>query len=406
MGRVSLKRCSPSMLLSAGLDCHYDKELRRSESIEHANKDIDRTKTKLNYDVSPGFPTGIERDQMSWSQAKRKIQKKVDEIDEKIPPKRVREDRKTWFMLEIHCPKEIEKKGLEDEFFAKAFEALNASMDGNLIWGQIHKDEVHEYQKYTGKGNVESKESMMHMDVIGIPNDPEKGINMKSFMNQQRIKQMQVSVHAMVLKEFGVDMWTYEGHSDITVDQLKEQSATLVRTAEMTREAELKQGELERLKVQTDVERESLAEITESKAKLEGIEVPETWSPYHKGFGKDKHIESYEVPYAEAMNVLRRAELNSNLIEKEKELAVREAELRSKEVQVERDQTYARQKRSEALELKQDIQRERNTLSEQVAKEADEKIRDFTKELGIEKVWEEYNRSFDMERTHSMGISR
>lgn len=243
MGSVGLKKYGPSDLLAVGLNCHYDKELRASETIEHANKDINRDLTHLNYDLSLDEHGHVERDAMTWTQAKAKLQREVDEIDEEIPPKRLREDRRTWFMLEIHCPKELEKARKEDEFFADAFKTLNASMDGNLIWGQVHKDEVHEYRNYLGKDASgkplsETRESMMHMDVIGIPSDPERGINMKHFMNKERIKKMQDSVHEMVLEKYGIDIWTYAGHSDITVDQLKEQSEALAKTAELQAEVD------------------------------------------------------------------------------------------------------------------------------------------------------------------------
>ncbi len=329
MGSVNLIKYGPDALLAPGLNCHYEKELRMSESIEHANKDIRRELTHLNYDLSFGKEGGIERDAMTWSQAKRVVQERVDKIDGEIPPKRIRSDRKTWYMLEIHCPKEIERAGREDEFFEAMFEALNECMDGTLIWGQIHKDEVHEYHDYlgkdaSGKAQYELKESQHHMDVIGVPFDPEKGVNMKSFMNPQRLQTTQERVHKRVLDQFGVDMWTYKGHSDTTIAMYKEQEAEIRKTRELTMQREAKELELSSLSEQAVSLKEEAEKIRsdayeEVESLSHAIEEGRYGSFTQKesviGYSKKVEKTYYEVPEDDLRRLLGIAQMSKELQE-------------------------------------------------------------------------------------------
>lgn len=148
------------------------------------------------------------------------MQKSVEETDKLIPPKRVRADRKTMLISEVHCPRALTDAGLSDDFFRRAYDVMCDVLGADCVCGaQIHKDEVHEYLK--GGQTYISQE---HMDIFSVPKTADKGINMKTYLTAERIQKAQDMMQEMVSKTYGISYQNGEGKSLDTVEMLKEKS--------------------------------------------------------------------------------------------------------------------------------------------------------------------------------------
>ena len=234
------------MPLSAldGIGIHYDESIRGKIDF-HSNRDIDIAKSFLNYNLG-----SYER----WTDMVAAIREEISRVDKKLPPKRIRKDRKTWLITEVHCPKEIAELGKEDEFFKKSYEVLEKVFDGHVVGGQVHKDEVHQYDKKEN-GSAVKAESLMHMDLFVVP-VTDNGINMKAFLNRKRISDANKAMQEMTSKEYGISYHTGAGKNKDTVETLKERS-------KMIGEVEKAKKELDSLKEKASREREKLSEIKE-----------------------------------------------------------------------------------------------------------------------------------------------
>lgn len=234
------------MELSAldGIGIHYDEEIRGNVGF-HSNKDIDTSKSYLNYNHGP---------YKKWKDMAEAMKEEIAKVDREIPPKRIRKDRKTWLIAEVHCPKEIEEMGKEDAFFQKAYGVLGKVFDDHVIGAQIHKDEVHEYRQKKD-GSIEKRESRMHMDLFIVP-VTKIGINMKTFLNRKRIVAANKVMQEMTAKEYGISYHTGAGKNKDTVETLKERS-------KMIGEVEKAKTELDSLKEMISKEQKKLSAIKE-----------------------------------------------------------------------------------------------------------------------------------------------
>ena len=224
MASACIQKCTTQSLKE--LRKHYDLEMRKETN--HSNTDIDKAKTYLNYNLT--CQNGNITQNITWIEIEQGIQDEIERIDAITPPKRLRTDRKTNYILEVVCPKEIEAMGREDEFFEKAYQAYDAMMPGSLVGAQVHKDEKH---IYIDSGNVK-RESLYHMDMFGVPNTKAHGINMKIFMDQVKIIQIQDTIQAMTIKEFGISYNTGESPQKKSVEEMKIDSKIKAKKNEMT----------------------------------------------------------------------------------------------------------------------------------------------------------------------------
>lgn len=87
----------------AGLNKHYDEELRLK--LNHSNNHINKELTTENMFINCS----------SYQDGLQKLNKCISEIDEKIPPKRLKADRVTMAAIEIPIPDKISQKGREAE---------------------------------------------------------------------------------------------------------------------------------------------------------------------------------------------------------------------------------------------------------------------------------------------------
>ena len=242
MACVQIRKYSLSAM--DGIGIHYDEEVRGNVNF-HSNKDIDTSKSYLNYNLGP---------YKKWKDMAEAMKEEIAKVDREIPPKRIRKDRKTWLIAEVHCPKEIEEMGKEDDFFQKAYEVLKKVFEDHVIGAQVHKDEVHEYRQKKD-GSIEKRESRMHMDLFIVP-VTKIGINMKTFLDRKRIIAANKVMQEMTSKEYGISYHTGVGKNKDTVETLKERS-------KMIGEVEKAKTELGSLKAMVSKEQKKLSEIKE-----------------------------------------------------------------------------------------------------------------------------------------------
>ncbi len=208
----------------------------------HKNKDIDPEKSKENENI--------------WDAktCRENIKAAVKTIDEKIPPKRVKKDRKILLELDVWAPREDTSKEKAVEFL-KAF-ANQLYKDGYIIvGGSIHVDEMHEYYDAKQKRIVTSRP---HLHLLVVPYSKEHGINMKEFTTKDFLKEMNRIANELSREICGVEYnnGSYE-HSEKSVEELKVESSR-----ELERHIEQQKEEIERKN----------AEITEKQDELDCTE--------------------------------------------------------------------------------------------------------------------------------------
>lgn len=221
------------------LKLHIDPEARKTHG--HSNKDIDVTKTDDNY--SFGCDT--------WDECSQKIKQRTADVDEKIPPQRIRKDRVIAVGTCIYIPDQI-PKAQEREFFQYAYQCLQEKYGAeNVHAGFVHVDEKHEYIDYkTGKIG----ESKNHMHVYMSPYTEKKGINGASFVTRNTLRELQFYMDKKVMERFGVHMLEYPNGnspaitSDWSVEELKKNSQS--RAVEITRRMEMAEKEMKKYESQ------------------------------------------------------------------------------------------------------------------------------------------------------------
>lgn len=199
-----------------GLGVHFDQSKR--VTLKHSNEHINKELTKHNYTINTN----------SFQESKERMQQRTKDVDERIPPKRIKADRVVCDMCYIPCPHEIENKEL---FFQKSYEFLVDHIGSeNVHGGFVHVDEVHEYRDSRIKDENDHqaiKISMQHMHVMISPYTAEKGINSKAFNSRERFRYLQKEFDLMVYKEFGIHYNTKDQALNLTVETLKEASSIL-----------------------------------------------------------------------------------------------------------------------------------------------------------------------------------
>lgn len=221
------------------------------ENETYKNRHIDVSKSDEN--ILLGEETAAK--------ARARLREVLTEIDTRTPPKRVRTDRKTVASLVIPAPRENLTEQQSMRFFEALIDELQNAKDFQLVAGAIHADEIHEYIDSADK---QTHESRLHMHLLVVPDVPEKGCNMKSWLTKRRYREMNSIADRACEKTLG---YKYQDGSRQasrgSVEALKEQSLT----AQAEELEKLKQATLE---AQETAQKASEA-VQEAQNRLGGV---------------------------------------------------------------------------------------------------------------------------------------
>lgn len=221
------------------------------ENENYKNRHIDVSKSDEN--ILLGEETAAK--------ARARLRQVLTEIDTRTPPQRVRADRKTVASLVIPSPRENLTEQQAMKFFETLIDELQNAKDFQLVAGAIHADEIHEYIDSADK---QTHESRLHMHLLVVPDVPEKGCNMKSWLTKKRYREMNSIADRACEKTLG---YKYQDGSRQasrgSVEALKEQSLT----AQAEELEKLKQATLE---AQETAQKASEA-VQEAQNRLGGV---------------------------------------------------------------------------------------------------------------------------------------
>lgn len=215
---------------AGGLKKHLGQTER--ENGNHSNEHIDRELSHQNYAIG-----------CDYAEALAQMKARTKEVDEVLPPKRVRKDRVTCCFLELPCPREVAEQGKSDEFFLKAHQLYEDFFGKANVHGTfVHKDEVHEYTAKDGS----TQTSLEHAHTLVSAFVEGKGINGKAFETRAKIKALNTAMDEMCVREFGVHLNTGERADRKSVETLKQESEARQELGELQqRVGELQQAEQE-----------------------------------------------------------------------------------------------------------------------------------------------------------------
>lgn len=155
----------------------------------YGNEDIDPAQAQANL-----FIEGA-------AESRAAIRNTIAAIDEAIPPKRIRADRKTVAELCIPAPRDGMSRDDAVQFLSAAYKEMATACDDMVIVGAaIHGDEVHSYIDPDSK---ERRESRLHMHVLVVPNVPERGCNMKSWLTRNKYRELNQVLDRVCERELG-----------------------------------------------------------------------------------------------------------------------------------------------------------------------------------------------------------
>lgn len=235
------------------------------KDVQYRNKHIDTARSK---DNSTRYFKSVHDTAQTAHDEYARLKARVEEIDAKEPPKRIRRDRVTMVAFEVPVPEGL-PADREEKFFSLAYREI-ASMCGgsaNVSTMRIHRDEVHEY---TDPLTKERRTSRVHAHVVGIPYVPGKGVNCKGFMSRQALRDLQKRLDDKCRQELGVAfMDGSRQRSRGTVEDLKRASARTEQ--ELAERIASQEAILAELQSQTD-EARAEAEKARSEAHRASIE--------------------------------------------------------------------------------------------------------------------------------------
>lgn len=167
--------------------------------VEYGNEHVDPERSRLNgvlrFRGTPKHETASEE--------LARLRARVAEIDAAEPPKRIRRDRVTMVSIEVPCPAMPLTPDEEDKFFRLAYREIAKFCGGPQNCGsiQIHRDEVHDY---IDSVTHETRTSRVHAHCVCIPYVAGKGVNCKSFMSRDRLRQIQQAIDDRCRQELGI----------------------------------------------------------------------------------------------------------------------------------------------------------------------------------------------------------
>lgn len=227
----------------------------------YGNKDIDATLADYNE------MAGTAED------ARTRIRETIARVDAATPPKRVRADRKTIAELCIPAP----RAGMSDQdarrFLTAACVELMQVTSMHVVGIGLHGDEVHEYVDPDSKSRVQSR---LHVHVLVVPDVPERGCNMKSWLTKARYKELNQLLDRVCERELG---YTYQNGSGQQsrgdVERMKQRSLQ-AEAAELTAKIDTMRQEAAQLDKIRQETRQDAARATEAaKRAMERAEAAE-----------------------------------------------------------------------------------------------------------------------------------
>ena len=182
----------------------------KRESEEHANQQIDKSRSHLNWSVYG----------LSYKQACEKYDKRIKELDSSTNTNK-RKDRVTMFALVVPCPVGIPEND-QKRWFRRVTDILIEQYgENNLIDADVHVDEVH---SYTDANTKQQRTSLIHAHFNFVP-EHEGKLNGKWFSNKRNINMVNQTIQQMSIREFGVQfMDGSKKKSKDTVETLKNKS--------------------------------------------------------------------------------------------------------------------------------------------------------------------------------------
>lgn len=233
--------------------------------MHHQNQHIDPTMTKYNFSIGAS----------DFYEVCEKVERRIKEVDEKHPPKRVKKDRVTAFSLYIVCPKEISDKGMvtASEYFRKVYGRLEDYFGSeNVGGGFVHFDEKHSYIDARTK---EQRESLHHMNVF-IPAYVDEevktkkgatrivGINGKHASSRRHMQDVN-KIMEDICHEYGIEWHTGQGKNRETVETLKAKSAKAERELEEEKIKEISERPAVSIGIKTETIKEKKGLRTEER---------------------------------------------------------------------------------------------------------------------------------------------
>lgn len=151
--------------------------------------------------------------------ARERLQHRIAELDEMLPPKKKRKDRVVAISYELPAPRAGMSKEECDRFFRRVYKSYEQVYGDDIICGAVHYDEVHEYTDIDGTKTM----SRPHLHIIGIPNVADKGINGRAFYDRGLPNRLNKIADTVCMELFG---YKYRDGSKQksrgTVEQLKQ----------------------------------------------------------------------------------------------------------------------------------------------------------------------------------------
>ena len=192
---------------------HNSKETR-TKTKEHSNADIDPTRTAGNYSL----------DGLTYAARCKRYDDRIAQLDSTTNTNK-RKDRVTAICLALPRPKDLPPEKYAD-WFAAAY-ALMVDRFGadNVIGGDVHVDEVHDYIHSISGKLVTSRE---HLHLTVIPVDESGKLNAKAIETRANMRSLNNDVEQMSQRQFGVQFMTGEGRKGAAVEQMKQESAAAV----------------------------------------------------------------------------------------------------------------------------------------------------------------------------------
>lgn len=248
---------------ASGLKKHLGQTER--ENGTHSNEHIDRELSHQNYAIGCN----------DYAEALAQMKARTKEVDEVLPPKRVRKDRVTCCFLELPCPREITEQDKSDEFFLKAHQLYEEFFGKENTHGTfVHKDEVHEYTAKDGSTQM----SLEHAHTLVSAFVEGKGINGKAFETRAKIKALNTAMDEMCVREFGMHLNTGERAERKSVETLKQESEARQELGELNKRiletdenVTTAEDKLEEVNAQIDVANKNLKKVLDKKARASEI---------------------------------------------------------------------------------------------------------------------------------------
>ena len=186
-------------------------ESRKIAAIE--NPHIDISKSHLNFSL----------DKLTYQQRCEKYDRRINKLDNTTNTNK-RKDRVTMQGIEIPKPLDLDNNQLAD-WFSDVYQILIDSYGAdNVIYGDIHVDEVHDYiDSVTGEW-VTSREH----GHFGVVPEVDGKLNGKAFFSRKNMRILNKSIEKMTKEKYGCQFMTGEKRrSKQTIDELKNKSEEL-----------------------------------------------------------------------------------------------------------------------------------------------------------------------------------